>query len=114
MATETLSEAEKQRRVPGVYFATEPTGRCAKIAGTGLGVWEIIKGLVDEGGDREAVAEGFHWLSSGQLQTAYDYYDQFPEEIDARLALEDLITPEYIEAKYGAGRLTAVDSSDSP
>jgi len=101
MATETLSEAEKQRRVPGVYFATEPTGRCAKIAGTGLGVWEIIKGFRDIGEDEALLPGNFDWLSSAQLESALTYWRMFPDEIEARLAIEDLITPEYIEAKYG-------------
>jgi hypothetical protein len=28
---------------PGIYFADEPAGRVAKMAGTGLGVWEVIR-----------------------------------------------------------------------
>jgi len=43
LTTEALSEAEKLRRVPGISFMDEPTGRCANVEGTGLGVWEIIE-----------------------------------------------------------------------
>ncbi len=38
-----LEEALRMRSCPGVYFADEPAGREAKVAGTGLGVWEVIR-----------------------------------------------------------------------
>ena len=36
-----LIEAVKMRRCPGVTFADGPTGRRAKIAGTGIDIWEL-------------------------------------------------------------------------
>jgi len=33
-----LDEAIRLRECPGIYFADEPTGRTAKVMGTGLGV----------------------------------------------------------------------------
>ena len=100
MATETLSEAEKQRRVPGVYFATEPTGRCAKLAGTGLGVWEIIKAFKAYGEDLGELVAYYDWLSREQLDTAFRYWREFPSEIDERVALEYAYTPEEIWAQH--------------
>ncbi|HLZ71771.1 MAG TPA: hypothetical protein VKV26_17855 [Dehalococcoidia bacterium] len=104
MATETVSEAEKMRRVPGVYFATEPSGRCAKVAGTGIGVWEIIDGArtITEPGLSlaERVALGYDWLTPAQRQAALDYYAAFPDEIDAHLARQDAITPEWVRAHF--------------
>src|SRR5215471_21043321 len=41
-ANELLSEALKMRRCPGILFADGATGRRARIAGTGLDVWEVI------------------------------------------------------------------------
>ncbi len=101
MATRTLSEAEKVRLVPGIYFMDEPAGRVAKIAGTGLGVWEIIAGLRGEDGDIEGLKLGFHWLSDEQIDAALRYAHLFPEEIEARLAIEDEITPEYLRETFG-------------
>src|SRR5579883_1997598 len=101
MATETLSEAEKARLIPGIHFMTEPTGRCAKVPGTGLGVWEIIIRFKDIGNDRAALSREFDWLTEAQLNTALAYYVSFPSEIDQRIAMEDKYTPEYIAAKYG-------------
>jgi uncharacterized protein (DUF433 family) len=100
MATETLSEAEKMRRVPGIVFADGPVGRRARVAGTGLDVWEIINEYRICGHDRAAVAEVFETLSLEQLQAAYDYYEAFPKEIDERLASEEKITPEYLRARF--------------
>ena len=38
VARDLLIEAVKMRRCPGITFADGPTGRCAKIAGTGIGI----------------------------------------------------------------------------
>jgi uncharacterized protein (DUF433 family) len=94
MATETLSAAEKRRLVPGISSGTEPAGRYAKITGTGIDVWQMIDAYKREQCDRSALAEAFPWLSEDQIDAALRYYALFPEEIDARIALEELYTPE--------------------
>jgi hypothetical protein len=38
IAQELLEEALRMRQCPGIYFADEPSGRTAKIGGTGLAV----------------------------------------------------------------------------
>ena len=42
VANELLDEAIQMRRCPGIVFADGPAGRRARVAGTGLDVWEII------------------------------------------------------------------------
>ena len=37
-----LEEAIKMRRCPGILFAEGTTGRRARVAGTGIEVWEVI------------------------------------------------------------------------
>src|SRR5262247_4163130 len=50
---ELLEEALRMRQCPGIYFADEPSGRTAKIGGSGLGVWEVVRGFgKDEDLDR--------------------------------------------------------------
>jgi hypothetical protein len=49
VAQDLLDEALRMREVPGVYFANEPAGREAKVAGTGLGVWEVIRDYLAAG-----------------------------------------------------------------
>ena len=38
VAQELLEEGLRMRLCPGIYFADEPSGRTAKVAGTGLGL----------------------------------------------------------------------------
>ena len=99
-SSETLSEVEKMRRVPGIVFVDGAAGRRARIAGTGLDVFEVIDALRSCWGDRAALARAFETLTPQQLQAAYDYYEAFPEEIDARLAADDQITPAYLRANF--------------
>lgn len=83
MTANTLTEAAKMRRVPGIIFVDSPVGdRVARIAGTGLEVFEIIyahRGL-DE--DWHRLKRRFDWLSDEQLRAALLYARTFPEEID--------------------------------
>ena len=46
---ELLDEALRMRRCPGIYFADEPSGRTAKVGGTGLGVWEVVRDVTRTG-----------------------------------------------------------------
>ena len=73
------------RECPGIYFATEPTGRVAKIGGTALGVWEVLRDFA-RSGDVQQLREAFHWLTTVQLTAARMYYRRYPDEIRSRLA----------------------------
>src|SRR5919204_4449590 len=56
---ELLDEALRMRQCPGIYFADEPSGRTAKIGGTGLGVWEVLRDFTaDQDADR--LRKAFH------------------------------------------------------
>lgn len=100
MSVQTETEAEKMRRVPGIVFADGPTGRRARIAGTGIEVFDVIPVYKDTGNSWEALKAAFHWLSDDQLRAAVAYYEAYLEEIDARLAREEMLTSEYVWAKY--------------
>ena len=89
MPTELLTDEEKMRRVPGIHFANSPTGRVARINGTGIKVWMVIRTFRDDGWDWARLREAYHWLSEEQLRAALNYYREFPDEIDARIALDD-------------------------
>jgi uncharacterized protein (DUF433 family) len=98
MAAMIRSEAEKMRRVPGIFFADSPTGRHARIAGTGLDVWKFIQAYRICGNDRTQFGETFDALTPEQLNAAFTYYELFPEEIDERLACETEIAPKHLQA----------------
>ncbi len=83
VANQMLSEAVKMRRVPGIVFADEPSGRRPWIAGTGLEVFEILDAYRNMGEHRERLRQAFHWLRDDQLQAAFDYAETYPEEVEA-------------------------------
>lgn len=77
-----LEEALRMRKCPGIYFHDEPAGREAKIAGTALGVWEIISVYKTGPKNAKTLRKHFHWLSEAQLKAALTYYNAWPQEID--------------------------------
>jgi uncharacterized protein (DUF433 family) len=117
MAAAMLDEAVRMQRVPGIVFADGPSGRRARIGGTGLEVWEVINGYrgMDEDwkqlDDWERLKEGYHWLTEHQLQAALAYARAYPDEIDEALRENDSWTPERVWATHpftrasGAGPL---------
>jgi len=91
-----LSEAVRMRRVPGIWFVDGIYGRRAAIAGTGLEVWEVIATWKALGSDEERLRTAYYWLTPAQLRAALTYYSLYPEEIDARLQLEENWSPDRI------------------
>ena len=85
------SEAEKLRAVPGIVFADGAAGRRARIVGTGIEVFEIIKAYRQMDCDLAQLRIAYDWLTSEQLQAALTYAVTFPEEIEQRLKLEDTL-----------------------
>jgi len=96
---ELLDEALRMRQCPGIYFADEPSGRTAKIGGTGLGVWEVLR---DYGTDQDAdrLRKAFHWLSQAQITAALMYYGRYRDEVQAEIDANAALTPEAIEKQY--------------
>jgi uncharacterized protein (DUF433 family) len=85
-----LEEAIRMRACPGVYFADEPAGREAKIAGTGLGVWEVIRDYLAAGKDEAKTRKAFPQLSPAQIRAALFYYEKHGAEINAEIAENDV------------------------
>jgi len=100
VATSAEAEVEKMRRVPGIVFVDGPCGRVARVAGTGLEVFEIIKHYRAFGNDWERLRLRFDWLSDEQFRAAVTYAERYGAEIDALLAEEERLTPEYVRSKY--------------
>lgn len=87
VAQDLLEEALRLRDCPGIYFADEPAGREAKVQGTGLGVWEVMRDYKAVKGNHEELREILAHVGPGELKAALLYYERYPEEIDA--AIED-------------------------
>lgn len=91
MTTDLLTEDERMRRVPGIIFANGPTGRQARIAGTGIDFFELIKTYQGCNEDWDCLKQTCNWLSDEQLKAALTYAQVFPHEIAARLERENQI-----------------------
>ncbi len=82
------SEAERMRRVPGIVFVDGAVGHRARVAATGIEVFEVIEDYLLYG--RADLPLVYDWLTPEQLDAAVAYYEAYPEEIDRLLALGDV------------------------
>jgi uncharacterized protein (DUF433 family) len=82
IAKDLLAEAIKMRRCPGIVFADGVSGRRARVAGTGLEVWEVITTYRNVDQDFSRLQKAYHWLTEQQLRAALGYYTAYGEEID--------------------------------
>jgi len=82
IAKDLLAEAVKMRRCPGIVFVNGVRGRKAKIAGTGLDVWEIIATYISVNNKFSRLRKVYHWLSDQQLKAAIGYCAAYRDEID--------------------------------
>jgi uncharacterized protein (DUF433 family) len=95
-----LDEAVRLRECPGIYFADEPTGRTAKVMGTGLGVWEIMRDYLAVSEREDRLREIFPQLSLMQIAAARNYFLRFREEIQKRIAADTALTAEVVADRY--------------
>jgi uncharacterized protein (DUF433 family) len=77
-----VDEGLRQDHHPGIVFVDEPAGRRARVAGTGLDVWEVVETVRDNDG---SIAEAAAYLTVPErmVSDAMRYYADFPYEIDA-------------------------------
>ncbi|HXH84483.1 MAG TPA: DUF433 domain-containing protein [Candidatus Tectomicrobia bacterium] len=99
VAQELIDEGLRMRECPGIYFATEPSGRTAKIAGTGLGVWEVLRDFVRDD-DLERVRRAFPQLSAAQINAALIHYKRYPDDVRRQVDANAALTPEVLEQRY--------------
>lgn len=77
-------EALRMRLFPGIAFRGVDWERRAWVIGTALDVWQIVDGHRNIG-SIERMTEGGS-ANERQIGLALDYYELFPEEIDAAIA----------------------------
>jgi uncharacterized protein (DUF433 family) len=100
MTKDLLMEAVKMRRCPGIIFADGVTGRRARIAGTGLEVWEIIGTYKSVDTDFKRLHKAYHWLTEQQLRTAIGYYKAYKDDIDQQVARNQSWSKETVFKQY--------------
>jgi uncharacterized protein (DUF433 family) len=100
VANELLAEAVKLKRCPGIVFADGPSGRRARIAGTGLDVWEVVSTYKSLNRDDARLREAYHWLSEPQLRSALSYFRLYPEEIERQIARNEAWTKDQLADRH--------------
>ena len=99
-ANELLSEALKMRRCPGILFSDGATGRRARIAGTGLDVWEVIATYRAVGKSLKRLKAAYQELDELKVRAALSYYQCYPAEIDNRIVENEAWTPQTVKTRY--------------
>lgn len=101
VVNEMLQEGIKMRRIPGILFADSPSGgRLARIAGTGLEVFEVVQAYRSVENSWARLKEAFHWLSDTQLRAALAYAEVYPDEIEERIRRDEQWTAETAWKRY--------------
>ena len=95
-----IEEALRMRGCPGIYFADEPGGREAKVAGSGLGVWEVLRDYLAAGRDERTLRKSLPQLSAAQVKACLLYYRRYPQEIDAEIRENAALTPGAIQGRF--------------
>ena len=95
-----IEEALRMRECPGIYFADEPGGREAKVGGSGLGVWEVLRDYLAAGRDERALRKSLPRLSAAQVKACLLYYRRYPQEIDAEIRENAALTRGAIQARF--------------
>jgi hypothetical protein len=90
-------EALRTRLFPGIAFRGADWERRAWVIGTALDVWQIVDAHHDMVSIQSMAAGGS--ANERQIQLALDYYERFPEEIDAVIA-ESRRTIEQLEEEF--------------
>jgi uncharacterized protein (DUF433 family) len=95
-----LEEAIKMRRCPGILFAEGTSGRRARVAGTGIEVWEVVATYKGVKKDLKKLQKTYHWLSREQLKAALGYYMAYPQEIDQLIEQNERWNEERVRDRY--------------
>jgi uncharacterized protein (DUF433 family) len=100
IANALLAEAIKMRHCPGIIFAEGVTGRRARVAGTGLEVWEVISTFKGVNRDFKRLKKAYQWLTEQQLKAAIGYYEAYRDEIDLQIKRNESWSKEALLKRY--------------
>jgi len=100
MTNELLQEAVKMKRCPGIVFTDGTSGRRARIAGTGIEVWEVIGAYKSVGNDYDRLRKAYNWLTDQQLRAAVGFYQAYPEDAESLLERNDAVNAESVRKRH--------------
>ncbi len=87
-------------RCPGVVFVHGPSGPRARVAGTGIDVWEVIATHKSLRRNFTRLRKAYPHLGEAHLRAALNYYRFYREEIDRQVARNSAWTPHKVREKY--------------
>ncbi|RPI76210.1 MAG: DUF433 domain-containing protein [Desulfobacteraceae bacterium] len=85
LVKELLIEALKARKCPGIIYVDGPSGRRARIAGSGIEVWEFMANFKAMNEDYAKIKQAYHWLNEQQIRAAFTYYTFYPDDIEEHI-----------------------------
>lgn len=100
VTNELLEEAVKMKRCPGIVFTEGTSGRRARVAGTGIEVWEVIGSYKSVGSDYERLRKAYHWLTEQQLRAAIGFYQTYPEDVETLLGRNEEFSPDSMRRRH--------------
>jgi uncharacterized protein (DUF433 family) len=100
ITNELLEEALRMKHCPGIVFTEGTAGRRARIAGTGIEVWEVIATYTGVGEDFSRLQKAYHWLTEQQLRAAIGYYKAYKDEIDNLIKQNEELNKKSTSEKY--------------
>ncbi|MBI5683381.1 MAG: DUF433 domain-containing protein [Deltaproteobacteria bacterium] len=100
VANELLEEAVRMQRCPGIIFTEGTAGRRARIAGTGIEVWEVIAVYKAVNKDFDRLQKSYHWLTEQQIKSAIGYYKAYSEEIGHLIKQNEELTEWHVHKRY--------------
>lgn len=99
-ANDLLEEAIKSHQCPGIVFTEGVNGKRAKIAGTGIEVWEVISSYKSMQKNAKRLAQAYHWLTEQQVNAALGYYRLYSDEIDGLIEKNESWSRESLQKKH--------------
>ncbi len=100
VTNELLEEAIRAHRCPGIVFTEGTSGKRARIAGSGIEVWEVIATFKGVDNKIDRLTKAYDWLTVQQLKSAIGYYELYKDEIDSLIKENESWTKEKISKKY--------------
>ena len=102
LAQRYVEEGLRMDEHPMIRFAEGPSGRRARLLGTGKDIWKIIAVVKDNRGDGTEAARYLE-MPIGLIQAAIGYYGAYTAEIDQQIEANELEITE-AQAAFQAGQ----------
>lgn len=102
MTTDAQSSAQAVHEVIGIIYS--PLSRRARIHGSGLEVFEIVRTWRAVEEDWQRLTEAYHWLTADQLNAALEFWRKNRQMVEARLVREQTSRVEQVWEEFPQSR----------